>query len=233
MRRMLCVIVLAACEAKSPPAPTPVAEQTRVVPARRTKPRTETRPTTPPRLARTADVWAAAERAPSAEAWEAAADAYEAELDACTDGCLDAAYAVVLARKNALLAAPEEPPPGDEPVPVPPRVQAAVDAMDAYVALAEPDDPDVAGLKFLASNALYRFRQPDSILRMEEILRDHRGDPVAEYAANTLLDLLLRSGRVDDAKRWVAELLGDAAFLADKPALRETLDRLQAMFSRR
>lgn len=225
------VLILAACEARqSAPKPKPMAADAagRLAPrpvVKRTKPRTEIRPALPP------EPWTHAEAEQTADAWDAAAAAYQRELEACTatDDCLDDAYAIVLARKNGLMAEPIEPPPGDEPAPVPRRVLAVVDALDAYVAMADPLDPDLAGMKFLAASALYRWRQPDAIARLERVLREHRDDPTAEFAANQLLDLLMRAGRIAELRTWVDVLLGDEAFLAGKDALRETLERLRAM----
>jgi hypothetical protein len=172
--------------------------------------------------------WARAEASPSVEAWTAAADAYEAELAGCTDDCADTAYAALLAHKNAFVAEQVVPPPGDAPAPLPPRVQDYVDSLDAFVELADPADPDVAGVKFLAANVLNKWRQPDALARLEEVLREHRGHETSEYAANILLDALLRADRVAEVGALVDELLGDAAFLAGRPQLRETLERLRA-----
>ena len=45
-----------------------------------------------------------------------------------------------------------------------------------------------------------------------------------EYATNCMLDLMVRSGRIDEARAWATELLADADFLAGKDDLRDTLD---------
>lgn len=230
MRWCLALLVLAACDAKAAApenAPEPrVVRPVRAAPARRHVPRTETRPPTPTRSL--ADAWRMAESTTEAEDWDAAADAYLDALAPCTQDCLELAYGAVLARRNALAAAPEDPPPGDDPAPVPPRVQATIDALDTYVDLAEPGDPDLPSMKFLAGNALYRYRQPDAIARLEAVLREFPRDDVAEYAANTLLDLLMRSGRTDELRVWVERLLADASFLAGRDDLRDTLERVHA-----
>jgi pentatricopeptide repeat protein len=231
------VLGLAACEGKKP-APAPAAKgEAAAAPARTAPPaaprppRAWTRPVTPPRQAVTEGAWSRGEAENTAEAWGKAAEAYEAELATCAEGCADTAYTIVLARKNALLAEPIEPPPGEEPVPVPPAVEALVEALDAFVAIADPADPDVAGLKFLAGNALAKWRQPDALARLEEVLREHRDHETAEYAANVLLDALLRAGRVDEVSALVEELIADDAFLASRPALRQTLERLRAVIA--
>lgn len=235
MRRLSVVVVvvgvalLAGCKERR--AEPPVAPAAKAVaaptPARRGAPRTWTRPPTPPALPRAATAWTAAETANTAEAWDAAAAAYEQVRDACEKGCPDDAYAALLARRNAMRTEAAEPPPGDAPVPLPPRVEAAVAAMDAFVAAAAPDDPDAIGAKFIAGNLLRRWRQPDGLVRLEEVLRAHRDHETAEYAANILLEQLLRQGRVAEVQALVAELLADAAFLAGKDELRATLLRIQ------
>jgi hypothetical protein len=172
--------------------------------------------------------WSAAEVAKTTEGWNRAADAYARAREGCVDDCLDAAYAVVLARKNALGADPIQPPQPDEAPPLPPRVKALVDALDDYVKIAPPSDPDVVDMKFLAANALNRWHQDDAVARLEELLREHRDDPVAEYAANMLLDALVRANRIEELKGWVTELLADSTFLAGKDELRTTLEAVRA-----
>jgi hypothetical protein len=242
MRPLALVLVLAvtACDSKrsaSPPPPVPKVEATpssdspspkRAAPPAR---RTWTRPLIPPARSTTMDAWNHAEAVKTAAAWDAVADAYVEERSACDDDCLDVAYTVVLARKNALLAEPIEPPPGTDPVPLPPRVQAVVDALDAYVAMAPSDDPDMPGMKFLAANALRKWRQPDALVRLEDVLRGHRDHETAEYAANILLDALLTAGRAAEVEALVDELLADAAFLAGKDELRATLERIRAIIA--
>jgi pentatricopeptide repeat protein len=233
MRPIAFVILAlaAACDARGAAPPPPAAPARSQPPPAAPRARREwTRPAHLAVLPASEGAWARAEREQSAEAWRAAARAYEGELARCAD-CVDAAYAVVLARKNVLLAEPVEPPPGDQPAPLPPRLQAYVDALDAFVDLADPADPDLAGMKFLAASALSKWRQPDALARLEEVLREHRDHETAEYAANLLIDALLRAGRVDEVSALVDELLGDDAFLASRPALRQTLERLRAVIA--
>ena len=65
--------------------------------------------------------------------------------------------------------------------------------------------------------------------RLELILREHRDLPIAEYAANQLLDTLMRAGRLAELRAWALELLGDAAFLAGNDELRQTLEPVRAL----
>ena len=233
-------LAFGSCDTKKTAAPPPApnaAPAREAAPPKPAVPRAKrewVRPPSVPARAIAEGAWERAEASPSAEAWGDAATAYEAALPGCTDDCADTAYAVILARKNALAAEPAEtlePPPGDQPVPLPPRVAALVDALDVFAELAEPDDPDVAGVKFLAANVLNRWRQPDALARLEEVLREHRDHETAEYAANVLIDALVRAGRIDEVSALVEELLADAAFLAARPELRATLERLRAVIA--
>jgi hypothetical protein len=233
---VLILVATSSCECRRTKDPRPAAvtagAQRKAGPAiKRTKPRTETRPTTPPSLPATGAAWSLAEKQNTAEAWDAAGEAYERERSNCTDDCLDAAYAVILARRNALRVNTIEPPAGDEPAPLPSRVRAMVEAADEYIKRTDPSDPDFVGLKFLAANALNRWRQPESTERLEELLREHRNDPSAEYAANMLLEALARTNRIAELKRWVDELLADGVFLSGKDALRQTLETLRAQIA--
>jgi hypothetical protein len=234
---IVCLVV-AACESKkSPPASTaaPAVQPSRSRPIAIPTPRkTWTRPPTPPAIPVTAAAWAAAEVHETSDAWEVAAVAYEVERDRCEVGCDVPAYAAVLARRNAMLADPvAEPPPGTDPVPVPPRVQELVDALDEFVRLSDPSNPDAVGAKFLAGNALKKWRQPDALVRLEDVLRNHRDHETAEYAANILIDHLLNDGRVAEVRALVDELLADQAFLAGKDELRKTLERVRALIAAR
>lgn len=187
-----------------------------------------------PRRPPTAEAtWANAEAIGTAEAWDSAADAYERERDRCVDDCLDKAYAAVAARKNAVSAQGIKRPTGDARGPMPPRVRAEVAALDAYVKRSSAADPELAGMQFLAANAVNEWREPDAIARLEAVLRDHRYDPTAEYAANLLLDALLRADRIPELRRWIDELRADTTFLDGKDSLRDTLERLRTMMASR
>lgn len=184
-----------------------------------------------PTLPALSSAWSSAEAKKTAESWDAAADAYAEERARCTYDCLDAQYAVVLARKNAMAADPLPKPKPDENPPLPPRVKALVDSLDEYVKMAPPSDPDAFDMKFLAANALSAWHQQDSVARLEELLRAHRNEPSADYVANMLLDALVRANRIPELKVWVTELLADSAFLTGKDALRATLEALRAQIA--
>ena len=161
----------------------------------------------------------------SANEWDEAASDIERELAHCGD-CRDAAHRLVLARKNALAMAPVAPSPGTDPLPVPERVRAVVAAIDRYAALADPKDPELPGMKFLAGAALARWRDPDAFGRLAAQLRDYPTDETAEYATNILLDLLNRGGNYDEMRTWVDTLRANPALLAGRDDLRALLDKL-------
>ena len=229
MRWLFALLFVASCSRCRDDAK-PAAHQGSAAPTRRNW----SRPRIPPALT---GAWSTAETTNSAQSWSAVADAYARDRARCTTDCLDAAYAVVLTRKNAVSANPPLQPPKLEDTapgaaPLPDRVKALVAALDDYVKLAPATDPDIIEMKFLAANALFRWNQSDSIARLEELLREHRDDPAAEYAANMLLDALMRANRIEELKAWVADLLADTAFLSSKDALRLTLQQLQSRFTK-
>lgn len=194
------------------------------------------RPSLPPperptlyKLDREVFIWSFAEARNTADAWQLAAATFQNQLASCTADCADTAWAAVLAHKNALKVEPIKPPPEDAPAePLPPQVQAMVEAIDQYVAYGDPTDPQVGNARFLGASTMFRWRQPDAVERLEAILRDHRDLEVAEFAANQLLDTLMRLGRMDELRAWALELLADATFLAGKDELRQTLERIRA-----
>jgi hypothetical protein len=217
---------LVACR-EQPAAPPPVPKPTSPVTTAGT-PHARRQPT----LAVTAFSWSFAEASNSRPMWTAIADTAQRELDACKANCREIAYEVVLARNHAVRTSDHQPPPMDAPAePLPPEVEASVAALDAYVASLDAADDEVAPMKFLAAASLWRWRDPSAVVRLESVLRDHRDDATAEYAANQLLDLLMREERIPELRTWVAELSADETFLANKPELRETLAGLTKLLA--
>jgi hypothetical protein len=191
----------------------------------------------PPRMPLTVVAWTAAEESDSSAAWSAAAEAYAAERETCEGECTELDYAVVLARKNALTAAGIEAPSlmdeSLDPVALPAESQAFLESLDRYIEIAPPDDPDVVGMQFLAARMQAAYRQPDAIARMEAILMTWPQHETALYTANILLNELSRRELTEKMQFWVDRLLGNPAWLADKPDLAVLLGELRQMLASR
>jgi tetratricopeptide (TPR) repeat protein len=227
-------LTLVACKESPRPAP---AQATRVGadgPARMVKLDGLVRPAPSmmPAAERADTAWAEAERLATAAAWDAAAERYAELVRRCkapSDECREVAYAMVLARKNAMAADPVETTDPTRPTPLPARVEAFVDACDAYANRTTSSDPELPGLQFLAASEYRKFGlDDDAIPRFEALVSTFPEHEVAEYAANLMLDALNRAGKYDELKRWAAQLLGQDALLSGKPDLRRTLERIVA-----
>jgi len=178
-------------------------------------------------------------------AWEAAAVAFIKVVDAggVAKGLQkDAAFAAILAWKNALAVDPrvarDAAPHQDfdrvpTAKPLDPRDQALIHAIEVYLTFSPAPD-EAASAKFLRANVLRRRDHLDkAIAGFLEIVELHRDHEVAEYAANLLLDAYNRLQRYDDLIALVARLRTDKAFLANKPDLAETISRIHRMVMRR
>lgn len=186
----------------------------------------------PPSLPSARFTLAFAESTNTPAAWTAVADAFAQELTACSADCREIAYQVVLARKAAVTAAHFEAPPLDDVAhPVPDEIEAMIATIDVFVESLDAADDEAAPLKFLAAASLFRYGQPTALTRLDEFLREHRDDATAEYAANQLLDGLVRAGKIAELRAWAAELAADETFLVNKPVLRETLARVLAVLT--
>jgi hypothetical protein len=176
---------------------------------------------------------AIAESEDTPAAWTAVADGYAQQLADCDRDCIELAREVALARSKAARAALHPEPDGDDwtPLEIPAEYRAAIDANDQLLAMLDTTDMPAIALQFTTASVLYRYRQNDAIPRLEALLRDHRDNPIAEYAANELLDALRRANRTDELRTWVTELAADETFLANKPVLRETLQRMQQVLA--
>ena len=190
---------------------------------------------------------AAGEKDPAKQvaAWEAAAAAFIQVVDAgvVAKGLQkDAAYAAILAWKNALAVDPRivKDAATDRdfdrvptPQPLDARDQALVHAIEVYLTLAPPPD-EAAAAKFLRANVLRRREHLDkAIAGFLDILETHRDHEVAEYAANLVLDSYNRLQRYDDMVIFTTKLRADRKFLATRPELAETTRRILLVAARR
>jgi tetratricopeptide (TPR) repeat protein len=175
--------------------------------------------------------------------WERAARAFQAVAE---DSRLEAkrhkeaAYAAVLAWKNALSVDPRvgggsQDEPDGVPDSIPDRDLRMIDAFRAYARVStDPHDPELVMMRFLEARIYWRYEHFDqAIPLLEQIIRDHLDHEVAEYSVNILLDTLNRLGRHTEMIQWVTRLLGATAFLADKPDLAERLMLLEQQSSRK
>jgi tetratricopeptide (TPR) repeat protein len=206
-----------------------------------------------PDLVEAEKLWTAAENekdpAQVAVAWERAAQAFTKVVEGKTASLAerrDAAYAAILAWKNALNVDPRiKPSSGDDPArdldpavvpkpkPIPPREQAMMKAFDAYIALGATSD-DVPSMKFMKANIQRRYHHHDqAIPAFLEILKDHAEHEVAEYAANLLLDSYNLQHRYDELIAQAAVFRADKKFLADKPDLAQIVEQIHVVGQRK
>ncbi len=176
--------------------------------------------------------WNDATAANTPESWDLAAELFQRALAACRDDCTELAYAMVLARKNAIandrsIVRPAEKP--TEPQELPARVEAFVDAADTYVATAPSGDDEAVGISFLASQQYNDYGWIDeSTTRFATIVLANPSHEVALYSANLMLDAFNRSGRYDDLLRWARDLSANAALMAAQPELAELVATILA-----
>ena len=184
------------------------------------------------------------------ERWENAAVAFS---DVVKGGTLDpklmkeAAFAAVLAWKNALDVTPELKPQADNveaidnhfdkvpaPKPIPARDAKMIAAFDVYIQyIKDPKDDDLVGMKFLKANLYRRYHHYDKALPLfVDILNNHRHHQTAEFSANLLLDTYNRMGKVGEMLALVDKLGQDQEFLEGKAELNITLAKLKAQSMR-
>lgn len=159
--------------------------------------------------------------APSAAAWEAAARAFGRVAGR------EAARAAVEAWRQVLTLDPGDPEAG-----MTGRDEAVV---DAYLHLADLQTGDDRALAlFLAGKYLWRRGESGRAERLfDRIVEKHPNATTAEYAANLLLDSLIRRRAYDDVETAVDLMLANKPLLAGRPELSETLRRIQAAAARR
>jgi hypothetical protein len=181
--------------------------------------------------------WIDATAANTPEAWDLAADLFTRSRDACLRDCAELAYATVLARSNALKAdativRPVEKP--TTPQPMPARVEAMIDAADAYVATAPAGDSDAIGVGFLAGQQFNDYGYVDeSTTRFAAIALENPTHEVALYSANLLLDAFNRSERYEEMLRWARMFRDTPALMATHSELAEIVRMLLAREARR
>jgi len=136
------------------------------------------------------------------ESWDEAAEAYTDVVERDTKGkyAKDAAYAAVLARKNALAAEEAAAPPQRDrrdvtPRPLSPATVQLLDAMDRYVRVV-PDDDRAPAVMYRRGRTLYEHNQfGEAAPVFLQVTERYPGHELAIYAANLYLDSLNALGR--------------------------------------
>ena len=188
-----------------------------------------------PQLVAAEQAWTAAEKETDAKLatakWEAAAVAFEKALPSAGSSKQEAAYAAVLAWRNAMNRNPDD----DEVKATDPfskHETAFLHAIDVYLPLAPADD--VNELKFIRAHLFYKHDKFDDALPIfEEIVTKSPSADVAEYSANFVLDAYNRQGKYDDLTHWTEEMRGMPKLLANREDLVYTLDRIHVQSLRK
>jgi tetratricopeptide (TPR) repeat protein len=177
----------------------------------------------------------------AASRWEDAAHEYTRVVEGQKLGAeklKEAAYAAVLAWKNALSIDPkdtEDPKVEDKdyaaapkPDDIPEKQQKMIAAFDLYIKyVTDPKDEELIAMKFIKGRTFWRYKHFDeAIVLFEEIIKTRPDHETAEFAVTLLLDSLARSGKTEVLVEWVDRLLAMSKFIEDKP---EMTSRLQVL----
>jgi hypothetical protein len=187
-------------------------------------------------------LWSLADNEPDktkqAALWEQAARAFKAVIDGAghtKKERKDAAYAGILAWKNATMTGhveiptPPKIPKGDvTPRPIPRKVRRMIQALADYERIIrDPRDKELAMIKFLHGRVYWQYNHlTRAVPRLEAIVRQYPGYEVGGYAANLLLDSLHRLGRTAALRSWVSTMLATPALLKANPDLTQRLRKL-------
>ena len=178
------------------------------------------------------------------ERWERTAEAFTDVVKRSKIGDKlrkEAAYASVLAWKNALDVDPrsnvkvEDPDERDEDSPLPKpkkiseRQQKMLDAFDIYLEyIKDPKDEERVTMKFLKGRVYwrhYQFDKSDPIF--EDIVANHLDHPSAPDAAIILINSLRDQEKMEELSKWTNKLLKEKKFLSDKEELKLSLLQIQ------
>jgi TolA-binding protein len=169
------------------------------------------------------------------ERWQDAAEQYTRVVEMSPGGkyLRDAAYAAVLAWKNALAVADdahrEEAGRGHEafqarerqgklgPLPIPENQQKMIAAFHTYRAHV-PDAPELPVMIYREAYIDYDYNHfAEAEKLFQEIVDKHAGHELGIYAANLLLDTLNAQGKRQEVVAWTRKLLETPPFNADRP----------------
>ena len=159
-------------------------------------------------------------------AWKDAAETYTrvVELDPKGKYVKDAAYAAVLAWKNALNIDDH----GDEvdkdkskekvlkPRPIPEYQKKMIDAFDTYIKYV-PDAPELIKIKYRKARVFYDYNHFEEAIKLfADIVDHHPTDELAIYSANLLLDCLNILKRYKELLATVEKYLANPVLMKDE-----------------
>ncbi|HEX7703566.1 MAG TPA: hypothetical protein VF403_22655, partial [Kofleriaceae bacterium] len=183
--------------------------------------------------------WATAEResdpAKQPALWEQAANAFT-DIDGDpveTKVKREAAYAAILAWKNAIAAPLPNAEPG-KPRQLPARELALIAAIDRYVKYAADPDPELPGLVFLKAQTYARFDQLETAVPIfRDVVTRYPKEDAAGFAAQLALDAYNRLGQIDQLVAFADELANDAAFLRGRQDLALLVTKIRRIAKRK
>ncbi len=152
----------------------------------------------------------------------------------------DAAYAPVLAWKNALDVGPQtqladvssamttSKARAPSPTPIDRRSKKMLEAFDVYTKYIPKDDPEIVLMRFYKARILWRFDHLEKALPLfMSIVRDHPDHDVAGTSAWIISDSLSRLGHHSRLSAFASKTMANKSFMADKDSLRELLIRVR------
>lgn len=158
-------------------------------------------------------------------AWKEAAEIYTKVVQLAPKGkyVKDAAYAAVLAWKNALNISDE----GDtvdkdkgtkdlKPRNIPEYQKKMIDAFDTYIKYV-PDAPELVKIKYRKARIFYDYNHFDEAIKLfGDIVDHHVNDELAIYSANLLLDCLNILKRYKELLATVEKYLANPVLMKDE-----------------
>jgi tetratricopeptide (TPR) repeat protein len=158
--------------------------------------------------------------------WKEAAETYTkvVELDPKGKYVKDAAYAAVLAWKNALNiddsgegVDKEKSKAGEmKPRQIPEYQKKMIDAFDTYIKYV-PDAPELVKIKYRKARVFYDYNHFDEAIKLfADIVDHHVTDDLAIYSANLLLDCLNILKRYKELLATVEKYLGNPVLMKDQ-----------------
>jgi tetratricopeptide (TPR) repeat protein len=154
------------------------------------------------------------------QSWREAAEQYTkvVKMDPKGKNVKDAAYAAVLAWKNALNIDDEGQGPDKQgnnskdfrPQPIPAYQQKMIDAFDTYIKYV-PDAPELVTIKYRKARIYYDYNHFDKAVPLyQDIVEHHTDHELAEFSANLMLDSLniqaehlKQPAKLKEAGKWV------------------------------